>query len=61
MTTAVPAGFSANALRILKTRYFLKNEKGELIDKVPADLFIRVARAVAAAERSVRDREIWTK
>ncbi|MCX6566266.1 MAG: adenosylcobalamin-dependent ribonucleoside-diphosphate reductase [Candidatus Aminicenantes bacterium] len=61
MTTAASAGFSANALRILKTRYFLKNEKGELIDKVPADLFTRVARAVAAAERSAKDRETWTK
>ena len=61
MTTSASAGFSANALRILKTRYFLKNEKGELVDKTPADLFLRVARAVAAAERTARDREIWAK
>jgi len=61
MTTAASAGFSANALRILNTRYFLKNKKGELIDKAPADLFARVARAVAAAERSAKNREIWTK
>ena len=60
MTTAAAAGFSANALRILKARYFLKNEKGELADASPADLFLRVARAVAAAERSARDRETWT-
>lgn len=59
MTTAAAAGFSANALRILKARYFLKNEKGELADASPADLFLRVARAVAAAERSARDREAW--
>jgi len=25
---AEPAGFSENALKILKARYFLKNEKG---------------------------------
>ncbi|MBN1938149.1 MAG: adenosylcobalamin-dependent ribonucleoside-diphosphate reductase [Candidatus Aminicenantes bacterium] len=61
MTTAATAGFSANALRILKTRYFLKNEKGDLVDKTPADLFLRVARAVAEAERTARDREIWAK
>ncbi len=60
MTTA-SAEFSPNALRILKTRYFLKNEKGEMVDKSPADLFLRVARAVAAAERTDPDREAWTK
>jgi len=60
-TASATAGFSDNALRILKTRYFLKNEKGDLIDKTPADLFVRVARAVAAAERSPRERELWTK
>jgi len=60
-SASASAGFSANALRILKTRYFLKNEKGELVDKTPADLFLRVARAVAAAERTARDREIWAE
>lgn len=52
-------GFSENALRILKTRYFLRNEKGDPADKTPADLFARVARAVAEAERTPRDRERW--
>jgi ribonucleoside-diphosphate reductase alpha chain len=62
MTTAAStAGFSDNAIRILKTRYFLRNEKGELIDKTPADLFVRVARAVAAAERTPKDRETWAR
>ncbi|MHB8055107.1 MAG: adenosylcobalamin-dependent ribonucleoside-diphosphate reductase [Candidatus Aminicenantales bacterium] len=62
MTTAAStAGFSDNALRILKTRYFLRNEKGELIDKTPADLFVRVARSIAAAERTLKDRELWAK
>ncbi|MGZ7066382.1 MAG: ribonucleotide reductase N-terminal alpha domain-containing protein, partial [Candidatus Aminicenantales bacterium] len=51
------AGFSENALKILKARYFLKNEKGELIDKAPADLFRRVADHVASAEKTKADRK----
>ncbi len=27
-----PEGFSENSLKILETRYFLKNEKGERLD-----------------------------
>ena len=38
-----PGGFTPNALKILEARYFLKNEKGEFLDKSPADLFRRVA------------------
>jgi ribonucleoside-diphosphate reductase alpha chain len=45
-------GFSENALKILKARYYLKNEKGELVDKTPADLFRRVAAYVASAEKT---------
>ena len=52
-------GFSENALRILKARYFLKNDKGDFLDKGPADLFHRVAKAVASAEKSPKDREKW--
>jgi ribonucleoside-diphosphate reductase alpha chain len=44
-------GFAPNALKILEARYFLRNERGELLDKSPADLFRRVADAVAAAEK----------
>jgi ribonucleoside-diphosphate reductase alpha chain len=44
-------GFSPNALRILEARYFLRNEKGEILDKSPEDLFRRVARYVASAEK----------
>ena len=54
-------GFTENALRILKARYFLKNEKGELIDKSPADLFGRVARYVATAERTPAERKAWAR
>ncbi len=46
-----PGEFTPNALKILEARYFLRNEKGELLDKSPADLFRRVADAVAAAEK----------
>jgi ribonucleoside-diphosphate reductase alpha chain len=45
-------GFSENALKILKARYFLKNEKGELVDKTPEDLFRRVATFIASAEKT---------
>ncbi|MBN1273408.1 MAG: adenosylcobalamin-dependent ribonucleoside-diphosphate reductase [Candidatus Aminicenantes bacterium] len=52
-------GFSNNALRILKARYFKKNEKGEFLDKSPSDLFRRVARAVAAVEKTDKDQKKW--
>jgi len=52
-----PAGFSENALKILKARYFLKNEKGELVDRSPEDLFRRVAGHVASAEKTKALRE----
>jgi ribonucleoside-diphosphate reductase alpha chain len=54
-------GFSPNALRILKARYFMKNAKGEFLDKSPADLFDRVAKYVATAERTPRERQAWAK
>ena len=55
------AGFSENALKILKARYFLKDEKGELIDRTPADLFRRVADHVASAEKSKADRRKYAE
>jgi ribonucleoside-diphosphate reductase alpha chain len=55
------AGFSENALKILKARYFLKNEKGELIDTTPADLFRRVAGHIASAEKSKADRKKYAE
>lgn len=39
---------------VLKSRYLLKNEKGEVIE-TPDELWRRVAKAVAAAERDYRD------
>lgn len=54
-------GFSPNAIKILKTRYFMKNEKGELIDKKPSDLFLRVAEYIASAEKTPADRKKWAE
>lgn len=54
-----PGEFSDNALRILKARYFLKNDEGRPIDSSPADLFRRVARHVASAETGDKDRRAW--
>ena len=39
MVSVKDEGFSPNAMKILRTRYFMKNEKGEFIDKKPSDLF----------------------
>lgn len=53
-------GFSKNALRILKTRYYMRNEEGNLLDKTPADMFRRVADFVASAENSREERQKWS-
>jgi ribonucleoside-diphosphate reductase alpha chain len=58
---SVPGGFSENALKILKARYFLKNDKGELVDKTPEDLFRRVADYVASAEKTKADRRKYAE
>ena len=52
-------GFTENALKILKARYFKKNEKGELIETKPSDLFRRVSRYIAKFEKEEKDRKIW--
>lgn len=41
---------SKNALRILEKRYYLKDQKGNLIEKRPEDLFRRVSKFVSSAE-----------
>jgi ribonucleoside-diphosphate reductase alpha chain len=58
---SAPGGFSENALKILKARYFLKDEKGEPVDKTPEDLFRRVATYVATAERNKADRKKYAE
>ena len=52
-------GFSENALKILRSRYFKKNEKGELLEKKPSDLFRRVASYIANVEKSNKDKKEW--
>ena len=54
-------GFSQNALRILKARYFMKSEEGDFLDKKPADLFARVAKHIALAEKTNKDQQLWEK
>ncbi len=52
-------GFSENALRILKARYFKTDKDGHPIDKIPSDLFFRVAENIASAEQSKNEKELW--
>lgn len=54
-------GFSKNALRILRARYFKKDEKGHLLEKNPSDLIHRVARYIASAEKSQAEQKKWEK
>jgi ribonucleoside-diphosphate reductase alpha chain len=58
MDTAIE-GFSENALKILKARYFKKDEKGELIETKPSQLFKRVSKYIAGAEQSKADKKYW--
>ncbi len=63
LETSMPAtrGFTENALKILKARYFLKNDQGEFVDKTPEDLFRRVAGHIASAERTGADRRKYAE
>jgi len=45
----IPLNLTANATKVLQSRYLHKNEKGELIES-PEELFLRVAKAVASVE-----------
>ncbi len=54
-------GFSPNAIRILKARYYLKNDKGGFLDRSPADLFRRVAGFIAGAEKGAAERDRWAE
>ncbi|MGB6867436.1 MAG: ribonucleotide reductase N-terminal alpha domain-containing protein, partial [Candidatus Aminicenantaceae bacterium] len=52
-------GFSQNAMRILKARYFMKSEDGDFLDESPSDLFSRVARHIASAEETTSEQKKW--
>ncbi|MFC2168062.1 adenosylcobalamin-dependent ribonucleoside-diphosphate reductase [Acidobacteriota bacterium] len=54
-------GFSKNALRILKARYFMTDKDGNIADKTPSDLFSRVANHIASAEQTKKEKSIWEK
>ncbi len=55
-----PQEFPDNAIKILKARYYLKNDKGEFLDRSPADLFKRVADFIATSEKGAARRE-WAE
>ena len=51
---------SANALAVLKARYLLKDESGNVVE-TPDEMFYRVARSVAGAEKGYgEDTDHWT-
>ena len=51
--------FSENAMKILKARYFKKDEKGNPLETKPSQLFRRVARFIAKAEKNEADKKLW--
>ncbi len=51
--------FSENAMKILKARYFKKDEKGNLVETKPSQLFRRVSRFIAKAEKNEVERKLW--
>jgi ribonucleoside-diphosphate reductase alpha chain len=51
--------FPENALKILRARYFKKDEKGTLVESKPSELFRRVSRFIAQAEKSDTDKKLW--
>lgn len=54
------AELTENALETLEKRYYLRNDKGEVIENA-AGLFERVAVAVASAEELPADKNYWAK
>ncbi len=51
--------FPENALKILRARYFKKDETGTLVESKPSELFRRVARFIAQAERGQGEKKLW--
>ena len=41
---------SENAIKVLERRYFKKDERGDILER-PVDMFVRVARNIASAEK----------
>ncbi len=51
--------FPENAMKILRARYFKKDEKGALLESKPSELFHRVSRFIALAEKTETDKKLW--
>lgn len=47
--------------RVFLDKYALKNDKGELVEKTPKDLWKRVARELASAEDTATKKKEWEK
>jgi ribonucleoside-diphosphate reductase alpha chain len=54
-------GFNENALKILNARYFKKKNNGDLIEKKPSDLFRRVSKFIANAEKTDELKKKWER
>jgi ribonucleoside-diphosphate reductase alpha chain len=50
-TPSTPLDLSSNALTVLERRYLVKDEQGQPVER-PQDLFWRVARTIAAPDKS---------
>ena len=50
-TPSTPLDLSANALTVLERRYLVKDDQGKPVER-PEDLFWRVARTIAAPDRT---------
>ena len=50
-TVAAEPVFSSNAMTVLRDRYLMRSDNGQVVE-TPSELFRRVARVVAAAEKT---------
>ncbi|MFC0903944.1 ribonucleotide reductase N-terminal alpha domain-containing protein [Clostridium sp. MT-14] len=56
------AKLNDNALKLLEKRYYLRDSKtGKIIEHSPEDLFSRVAKYIASAEKEKELQDKWTK
>lgn len=54
-------GFTENAMKILRARYFKRNASGELEETLPSQLFSRVAAHIAQAEKGAEAKRKWER
>jgi ribonucleoside-diphosphate reductase alpha chain len=48
-----------NALEVLRKRYLMKNEEGEIIE-TPVQMFQRVSDHIASCEKNEKDQTTWS-